>query len=239
MPSVGSLFTGIGGFDVGAENAGCEVIWQVENEPFCQAVLKTHWPNMELFSDVRECGKHNLKPVDVLTAGFPCQDFSVAGKRAGLAGDRSGLFWQAHRIIGELSPTWFVLENVPGFFSSWSDAEDDPEDTHIVGRGRTIRQGSDFDTVINSLCNLGYGLAWRVLDSQYFGVAQRRERVFIVGHLGEPCPEAVLFEPEGVPWNPPSRQEPGQGVTGSLASRTGAGGGLGTDFDLGGGVLVE
>ena len=114
----GSLFSGIAGMDLGFERAGFETLWQVEKEPFCVAVLKTHFPKVERFGDVRNCGKRNLKPVDVITAGFPCQDLSVAGKQAGLEGSRSGLFWETARIIGELQPPWFVIENVPGFFSS-------------------------------------------------------------------------------------------------------------------------
>jgi DNA (cytosine-5)-methyltransferase 1 len=172
----GSLFSGIGGFDLGFERAGFHTLWAVEKEPFCRAVLATHFPETELLNDVHDCGRHNLRAVDVITAGFPCQDLSVAGKRAGLAGTRSGLFWQVVRILGECRPPWFVLENVPGLFSS--------------------NEGRDFATVLNELDELGYGLAWRVLDSQFFGVAQRRRRVFIVGRFGAPCPAEVLFEPE-------------------------------------------
>jgi site-specific DNA-cytosine methylase len=177
MMTHGSLFAGIGGFDEGFRLAGMKVSWQVEIEPFCRAVLRTRFPESELFNDVRECGKSNLRAVDVLTAGFPCQDLSVAGKRAGLAGSRSGLFWEVVRILGELRPSWFVLENVPGLFSS--------------------NNGEDFRIVLESLDELGYGLVWRVLDSQFFGVAQRRRRVFIVGSFGKPCPQEVLFESEG------------------------------------------
>ena len=176
----GSLFAGIGGFDRGFELAGFRTIWQVEKEPFCIAVLKTHFPNVERYYDVLKCGHdkiHKLRAVDVLTAGFPCQDLSVAGKRAGLEGSRSGLFWEVVRILGELRPTWFVLENVPGLFSSC--------------------EGRDFAVVLNALDELGYGVAWRVLNSQFFGVAQRRRRVFIVGCFGKPCPAEVLFESEG------------------------------------------
>jgi DNA (cytosine-5)-methyltransferase 1 len=180
----GSLFAGIEGFGEGFRRAGLRTIWQVEREPFCIAVLKSRFPNVERYYDVLKCGHdriHKLRAVDVLTAGFPCQDLSVAGKRAGLAGSRSGLFWEVVRILGELRTPWFVLENVPGLFSSNS--------------------GCDFGIVLNALDELGYGLAWRVLDSQFFGVAQRRRRVFIVGCFGKPCPEAVLFESAGGGWN--------------------------------------
>lgn len=176
----GSLFAGIEGFGEGFRRAGFRTTWQVEKEPFCIAVLKTRFPNTERYYDVLKCGHdrtHKLRAVDVLTAGFPCQDLSVAGKRAGLAGSRSGLFWEVVRILGELRTPWFVLENVPGLFSS--------------------NGGEDFRVVLSALDELGYGLAWRVLDSQYFGVAQRRRRVFIVGCLGKPCPTEVLFESAG------------------------------------------
>ncbi len=157
----GSLFTGVGGFDLGFERAGMECAWQVEFDKNCQNVLRKHWSETELFNDVRTVGKHNLEPVDVICGGFPCQDVSIAGKRAGLAGERSGLWSEFARIIDELEPKWVVIENVPGLLSS--------------------NRGRDFATVIRWLAERGYGVAWRILDSQYFGVAQRRRRVFIVG----------------------------------------------------------
>lgn len=192
----GSLFSGIGGFDLGFESAGMRSIWQVEKEPFCLAVLKTKFPHAEKFEDVRLCGRANLRTVDVISGGFPCQDLSVAGKRAGLGGARSGLFWEVVRILGELRPAWFVLENVPGLFSS--------------GEGR------DFAIVLNALDELGYGLAWRVLNSQFFGVAQRRRRVFIVGRFGKPCPAEVLFESEGGGGDFAESGEAGENLAGSL-----------------------
>jgi DNA (cytosine-5)-methyltransferase 1 len=177
MLTHGSLFAGIGGFDLGFERAGFRVAWQVEQEPFCLATLKTRWPAVQRFSDVRGVGRHNLEKVDCITAGVPCQDVSVAGKRAGLSGERTGLFYEFARILQELRPTWFVFENVPGLFSSNS--------------------GRDFAEVLRVLMvQCGYGVSWRVLDSRYFNVAQRRERVFIVGCLGKPCPAEILFESE-------------------------------------------
>lgn len=207
VPEHGSLFTGIGGFDLGFEKAGFESIWQVEKEPFCIAVLKTQFPNAERYYDVCKCGHdriHKLRAVDVVTAGFPCQDLSVAGKRAGLEGSRSGLFWEVVRILGELRSPWFVLENVPGLFSS--------------GEGR------DFAIVLNALDELGYGLAWRVLNSQFFRVAQRRRRVFVVGRFGKPCPPEVLFESEGGEGNSTEGREKGQDIAVPLTSGIGASG---------------
>ena len=174
----GSLFTGVGGFDLGFERAGMVCAWQVEFDKNCQNILKKHWSETELFDDVRTVGKHNLAPVDVICGGFPCQDVSIAGKRAGLAGERSGLWSEFARIIDELEPKWVVIENVPGLLSS--------------------NRGRDFATVIRWLAERGYGVAWRILDSQYFGVAQRRCRVFIVGSFGSGSASEILFEREGV-----------------------------------------
>ena len=106
MIRIGSLFAGIGGFELGLERAisGSETIWQVEREPFCQKVLKKHWPNATIYDDVRTVGSHNLESVDILCGGFPCQDISTAGKGKGLEGEKSGLWFEMLRIISELRP---------------------------------------------------------------------------------------------------------------------------------------
>jgi DNA (cytosine-5)-methyltransferase 1 len=199
----GSLFTGIGGFDLGFERAGFKTVWQVEIEAFPQAVLKTHWPKVQRYADVRKVGKRNLARVDVITAGVPCQDVSVAGKRRGLAGERTGLFYQFARILRELRPAWFVFENVPGLLSS--------------NRGRDL---AEVQRVLMVEC--GYGISRRVLDSQFFGVAQRRRRLFIVGSFGKPCPGEILFEPESRTGDSAPGGEAGAGVAYALAA--GAGG---------------
>lgn len=176
--TVGSLFAGIGGFDLGFERAGFRVLWQVEREPFCQKVLARRFSDVPVYDDVRTVGAHNLTPVDVIVGGFPCQDVSVAGRREGLEGERSGLFYEAARIISELKPTVVVIENVPGLLSSHG--------------------GRDFHAVLSSLAERGFRRAYRILDSRYFGVAQRRRRVFIVlraGTSGE-RPREVLLESE-------------------------------------------
>ena len=170
----GSLFTGIGGFDLGFESVGITTAWQVEIDPFCQALLKTHWPNVPKREDINNCGRHNLARVDIIAGGFPCQDLSVAGHRAGLSAPRSGLFYEFARVVSEMRPRWFVCENVPGLLSS--------------------NKGKDFQAVIETLSQCGYCVAWRVLDSRYFGVAQRRRRVFIVGSLGNGSAAEILFE---------------------------------------------
>lgn len=115
----GSLFAGIGGFDLGLQRAGMTPAWQVEIDPWCRRVLAKHWPEVPRHEDVREVGSANLGPVDLVCGGFPCQDLSVAGKRVGLEGDRSGLYWEMSRIIGELRPRTVLLENVHHTWRKW------------------------------------------------------------------------------------------------------------------------
>lgn len=199
--TAGSLFSGIGGFEAGLERAGMQIAFQVELDPACQRVLEHHWPDVPRFEDVTHVGRSNLPDVDVLCGGFPCQDLSVAGRRTGLSGERSGLWWQFHRVLDGLRPEWIVIENVPGLLSS--------------------NAGRDMATLLSSLGQLGYWWAYRVLDAQYDGVPQRRRRVFIVGHSGEwTAPATVLFEPESRGGDTPPRRTAGQGVAPSTASGT-------------------
>lgn len=187
--TLGSLFSGCGGFDLGFERAGFETLFRCEIDPWCRRILTEKMPGPVVYGDVRGVGATVAPKVDVLIGGFPCQDVSVAGRGAGLEGDRSGLFFEFDRIIGELLPQWVVIENVPGLLSN--------------------RQGRDFATVLVHLAEHGYGLAWRVFNSRFFGVAQRRRRVFLVGCLGDTGERAraVLFEPQGVPWGAEARDE--------------------------------
>jgi DNA (cytosine-5)-methyltransferase 1 len=199
---VGSLFAGIGGFDLAAERAGMEVAWQSEVDTYASRVLAHHWP-IANYGDIHDIRRPPA--VDVLTGGFPCQDYSVAGNRGGLAGDRGALWWEYHRLIDSIRPTWVVGENVPGLLSS--------------------RNGRDFETIVGSLTECGYGVAWAVLDAQYFGVAQRRRRVFIVGHSGgEPRPE-ILALSEGMFGDTPPSRETGPAASALTANGVGAGGG--------------
>ncbi len=204
MLTVGSLFSGIGGLDLGLERAGMEVRWQVEIDKAAQSVLRRHWPDTALYDDVTALGG-DIERVDLICGGFPCQDLSVAGRRAGLAGERSGLFYEFMRVVGELSPTWVLIENVPGLLSS--------------------NGGRDMGTVLGTVGELGYGWGYRVLDAQYFGVAQRRRRVFIVGCLGDAARAAqVLLEPESCSGDSPPRREAGTRVTGGVAACLNSGG---------------
>ena len=197
-PTVGSLFTGIGGFDLGLERAGWRVAWQVENNPFRKKILRRHWPHVELRDDIAT-DTDGLPPVDLICGGFPCQDLSVAGRRAGLAGERSALFFEFARLLGTLRPRWCLIENVPGLLSS--------------------NGGRDFGVVLDTLGKLGYWWTYRVLDSQYFGVAQRRRRVYVVGHLGSPCPAEILFDPESLRRDTPPSQETGSEVAGTIGAQ--------------------
>jgi len=232
----GSLFAGVGGFDLGLERAGMEPVWQVEIDRFNQRVLTTHWPEVQHFKDVRDVGKAELASVDLISGGFPCQDLSVAGNRAGLAGERSGLFHEFARIVGELAPRWVLIENVPGLLSSWTPIEPPPFEipTRDFGSEEEARkwadsvegqwdveETSDLETVTATLGELGYWWAYRIFDSQYFGVAQRRCRVFIVGHSrNRAYPAKVLFEPESLPGNPAPREKARQGLAKCVTTGT-------------------
>jgi len=185
MTTAVSLFAGVGGFDLALERAGVKVVASVEWDKNAQNVLRKQFPNAQVFGDIQgvtgaQLIQSGFTPADgIITGGFPCQDLSVAGKRAGLAGSRSGLFWQICRLLDETRTQTFILENVPGLLSS--------------------NNGRDMAVVIEALVERGYRIAWRVLDAQYFGVPQRRRRVFIVGCLGNQgrSPEEILAIAEG------------------------------------------
>ena len=181
-----SLFAGVGGFDLALERAGVPVVAAVEIDKQARGVLAHRFPNTKLFGDIQEVTGNDLLGAGfipksgIITGGFPCQDLSVAGRRAGLAGERSGLFWEIARLLDDLQPRWFVLENVPGLLSS--------------------NGGRDMGIVLGTLAELGYGVAYRVLDAQNFGVPQRRRRVFIVGRFGSngQAPSEILAIRQGL-----------------------------------------
>lgn len=174
-----SFFTGIGGFDLGFQQAGFEITFQCEIDPFCNDILQKHWPEVTRLPNIKEMSNAAVPVSDVWFGGFPCQDVSIArmGPRAGLKGTRSGLFHDFARLLAEGLPRVFVIENVPGLFSS--------------------HKGRDFQTIIRTMADLGYSLGWRMLNSKSFGVPQSRSRVYIVGcHRDRRGPVEILFEPE-------------------------------------------
>ena len=154
----GSLFAGIGGFDLGFSWAGIETLWQVEIDGYCRQVLERHFPEAQRFADVGECGKDNLTPVDIISGGFPCQDISIAGKQEGIDGERSGLWSEFHRIIGELRPRYVVIENVAA----------------LVNAG--------FDTVLVDLAKIGYDAEWQIISANDVGAPHLRNRIWIVAY---------------------------------------------------------
>ena len=207
-----SLFAGVGGFDLGMEQAGHECVAQVEWDKNAAGVLKHRWPNVPLFCDVSKVSADDLPDADFITYGFPCQDLSVAGKREGLDGKRSGLFYEATRLIRELRSRgcglrFAVAENVGGLFSA-----DDG-----VALARCIRELLDCGA-----CETG----WRLLDSQYFGVAQRRKRVFIVSDFGGESVDEILAITESLPGYPAPSREEGKGTAGDATKGVGEGGAI-------------
>jgi DNA (cytosine-5)-methyltransferase 1 len=157
MLTVGSTFTGVGGADLGLERARFSVAWQCELDEWKRSVLASHWPNVPIYDDITTL--YDPTPVDLLIGGFPCQDLSVAGKRKGFDGDRSVLAFEFLRLAESIAPRWILLENVPGLLTS--------------------NRGRDFARLVDEMVGCGYGMAWRVLDARYFGVPQRRRRVFL------------------------------------------------------------
>ena len=207
--TLGSLFDGIGGFPLAGSRYGIKTLWASEIEPFPIKVTKIRLPDMKHLGDITQINGAEIEPVDIITFGSPCQDLSVAGKRAGLAGERSGLFMEAVRIIKEMRntyagtnepirPRFAVWENVPGAFSS--------------------NKGEDFRAVLEEICRVkdetvviprppkgkwstvgaimgnGYSVAWRILDAQYWGVPQRRRRIFLVADFGGRTAPEILFK---------------------------------------------
>ncbi len=204
-----SLFAGVGGFDLALTRLGMRCVGQVEADPAAQRVLARHFPEADRHDDIHTtlAWWHATTPrprVDLVCAGWPCQDLSQAGRRAGLGGPRSGLFFALAGVVDALHPGWLLLENVPGLL--------------------TCNQGADFQAVLDTLVELGYGVAWRVLDARYFGVAQRRRRVWLVGRRGTPCPFEILFEPQGGQGDPAPRGPSGPPVAATLTAGTGTAG---------------
>ena len=224
-----SLFSGIEAATVAWRPLGWECVGLSEIEPFPCSLLKHYYPDVKNYGDINDYEKWDIAPgsVDLICGGSPCQDFSIAGARAGIHGTRSGLFWKYLGVLERLRPRYFVWENVPGTISSCG--------------------GADYRAIVSAFAECGYGVAARVLDVQYVSVdgyvraiPQRRNRLFVVGYIGDwRRAAAVLLEPQSMCGNTPPRREAGQRVAPTIGSRTKGGGGLGTDVDLDGGLIPE
>jgi DNA (cytosine-5)-methyltransferase 1 len=206
--TVGGLFSGIGGWELGLERAGMRVLWHCEADPFCQRVLEHHWPHAPVYPDVCELRGTDVEPVDVLCGGFPCQDISHAGTGAGIDGERSGLWSEMFRLTAELQPRYLLVENVAA----------------LLVRG--------FDRVLTDLATLGFDAEWDCLRASDFGAPHQRDRIWLVAYpqrggrhgLHERresrhmAPHAGGRRPDGARWTAASDhggRVPGQGPQGS------------------------
>ena len=231
--TLGSLFSGSGGFELGGLISGITPLWASEIEPFPIRVTTKRLPQVEHYGDVSTLDGAKLPPVDIITFGSPCQDMSIAGKREGLGGSRSSLFYQAVRIVKEMRcktdgryPRFVVWENVPGAFSS--------------------NKGEDFKAVLEEICKVkdpcvyvpgsakwqnageilgdGFSVAWRVFDAQFWGVPQRRKRIYLVADFAGGCAEKILFESEGVSGYTPQGFKSWQGTASGFKEGAGTAG---------------
>lgn len=198
----GSVCSGVEAATVAWEPLGWKPQWFCEFEKFPSAVLAHHYPDVPNLGDmtkIEEKDEYNDRSIDLLVGGTPCQSFSIAGLRKGLDDDRGNLALKFCQILRDKQPRWFIWENVPGVLSS--------------------NEGRDFAAILSGFSECGYGFSYRILDAQYFGVPQRRRRVFVVGYLGDWRPAAsVLFEQESLHGNPPPRRKKEQRVAPTVTS---------------------
>jgi DNA-cytosine methyltransferase len=204
-----SFFSGAGGLDIGFERAGIKTVSTCEIDPYASAVLAERFPDAPNLGSITEINANDIPEADIWSGGFPCQDLSVAGKRAGFTGQRSSLAFTFLDLVEQRRPRWLVLENVPGLFSS--------------------NAGRDFARLLREMDELGYGVSWRTLDARYFGVPQRRRRVFLVASLESDRANQVLFECESCGGHPaPGKSswqetsagvDDGSGIAGALLAR--------------------
>lgn len=212
-----SVCSGIEAATVAWHPLGWKPVAFSEIEPFPSAVLAHHYPSVPNLGDMTKYHAWPNSKIDLLVGGTPCQAFSVAGLRQGLLDPRGNLTLTFLGLVDRYRPRWVVWENVPGVLSDRTNA---------------------FGQFLAGLGQLGYGWAYRMLDAQYFNLAQRRRRVFVVANLGGWAgPSAVLFEPESVRWDSPPSREARQNIAPTISARTKGGGGPGTDFDCNGGLV--
>jgi DNA (cytosine-5)-methyltransferase 1 len=217
----GTVCSGIGAPECAWSDLGWKCQFAAEIDVFPSAVHAHRFPGVPNYGDITKFKEWPEQSIDILVGGTPCQSFSVAGLRKGLADPRGNLMLTFLAITGRYAPTWVVWENVPGVLS--------------------IDGGRAFGAFLGGLAELGYGFAYRVLDAQFFGVAQRRRRVFVVGCAGGQWQRAaaVLFERESLCGNPAPRRETRERLAPTISARTKGGGGLGTDADLDGALITH
>lgn len=202
-----SLFSGIEAASVAWIPLGWTPVAFCEIDPFACAVLRHHYPSVPNLGDITQVDWSVLRgKADVVVGGSPCQSFSIAGKREGLQG-QSGLMFEYIRAVREIRPEWFVWENVPGAL--------------------TVERGEAFRQLLSEMDDLGYGMAWRILDAQFFGVAQRRRRVYVVGHLGDMRAGDVLFESESMCGDHPSSKQKREALARAAGRGSSTGGSAG------------
>ncbi len=248
MLTMGSLFDGIAGFPLAAVRNGIETLWASEIEAFPIEVTRLRFPSMTHVGDIMNLNGAELPPVDIICGGSPCQDLSVAGARAGLSGERSGLFMEQVRITKEMRnadirngrtahavrPRFLVWENVPGAFSSGEPKGEDfrivleeivriKDSSLYVPRPRFGR----FEPAGRILLGDTFSLAWRVIDAQYWGVAQRRKRIFLVADFAGTSAPQILFEQDRLLGNPAPCEGAGQGAAAPAQEGIGDSGGSG------------
>lgn len=233
---LGSLFDGIGGWLLAAKHAGVTPVWASEIDDFPAAVTRHHFPNVKQMGDITKIKAEDLEPVDIICAGSPCQDLSVAGKREGLSGERSGLFKTAIKIVHGLrertgKPRYFVWENVPGAFSSNKGIDFRAVLEEISQTEIPIPQGGKWAEA--GMVEWGGGsLAWRVLDAQYWGVPQRRKRIFLVADFGGNTAGEILFECQGLHGDSTESQGTGEETAGNAGKGVDSAGETLTPWDV-------
>ena len=237
--TLGSLFDGIGGWLLAARHAGVTPVWASEIEPFPCSVTARHFPNVKQLGDITKIDADKIEPVDIVCAGSPCQDLSIAGKRKGLDGERSGLFRTAVDLVRRMRertagkyPRFFVWENVPGAFSSNRGMDFQAVLEEIGESEIPMPQGNRWAPA--GLVQFpGAEIAWRVLDAQYWGVPQRRKRIFLVADFAADgrCAGEILFEPEGVSGNSAESKRAGEGAARGTADGAQTAGAL-TPWDV-------
>jgi len=250
MLTMGSLFDGIGGFPLAALRYGIIPLWASEIEAFPIEVTRKHFPDMLHVGDITRLNGEHLPPVDIICGGSPCQDLSVAGARAGLSGERSGLFMEQVRITKEMRdadirnrrpallvrPRFLIWENVPGAFSSGEPKGEDfrivlEEIVRIKCGGISIPRPDTgkWEPAGRILLGTEFSLAWRTLDAQYWGVAQRRRRIFLVADFGGETASQILFEPDSLPGYPAPRTGAWEGAAAAAQVSTDDAGGSDTE----------